>query len=98
MSSILVKVNNRYVYFFANYESAKEEADLFDNYEIYKYADKEYYVIGDANATELKRPHFHDWNGALYPHQRLDSDTMIQWRTDFISQLSLVKNLQLMAA
>lgn len=89
MSAKLMKVNEKYVYFFTSYDEALTEANEFDDFVIYQFGEDELFIIGERDALFKKRPHFYDWNGALYPHNRLDSEKTIEWRLSFNSQLVL---------
>lgn len=40
MTSILSKIDSRYVYFFSDIESALEEALLFDDFSVFEYDNK----------------------------------------------------------
>lgn len=90
MTSILSKIDSRYVYFFSDIESALEEALLFDDFSIFEYDNKGIYVVGESSALDMLRPHFYDWNGCLFPVRRGDSESMEKWRTDFRDKLTLV--------
>lgn len=87
MSSQLVKVNGKYVYFFNCIDSALKEANCYDNFVVYQYCESNLFVVGDKDAHLKKRPHFYDWNGSLYPYCRLDGDLMEEWRLQFLLNL-----------
>jgi len=89
MTAQLVKLNERYVYFFTTVEAAEEEAKNFDGFEIYQYEDSELFLVGEKDSLTKRRPHFYDWNGALYPYNRLDSEKMIEWRLFVFSKLKV---------
>ncbi len=87
MSSQLVKVNEKYVYFFNTIESAIQELNNFDDYIIYQYLDCNLFVVGEKNAHLKKRPHFYDWNGCVFPYSRMDSYIIEEWRINFLMNL-----------
>lgn len=87
MSSQLVKLNGRYVYFFRTIESAMQEAGLYDNFIVYTFENSNLFIIGEKDAHLKKRPHLYDWNGALYPYSRLDSESLEEWRFTFLNSI-----------
>lgn len=89
MTAQLVKLNDRYVYFFTTVEAAEEEAKNFNDFEVYQYENFEWFLIGEKDALTKKRPHYYDWNGALYPYSRLDSEKTIEWRLSFFANLKV---------
>lgn len=89
MTAQLVKINERYVYFFTTLEAAEEEAKNFDDFEVYQYDNMEWFLIGEKDSLVKRRPHFYDWNGALYPYNRLDSESLIEWRLSVFSKLKV---------
>jgi hypothetical protein len=86
-----VNINGKYVYFFNNLEMAVEEISNYDNFTVYQYMDLSLYVIGEVNATKLKRPHITDWNGTLFSYNRIDGEITISWRVKFINSLKELK-------
>ena len=91
MSSQLVNINGKYVYFFNDLEKAIEETKNYDNFTVYQYMDLSLYVIGEFNATQLKRPHITDWNGLLFVYNRMDGEITISWRINFLNFLKEVQ-------
>jgi hypothetical protein len=89
MTAQLVKLNEKYVYFFTTVEAAEEEAQYFDDFEVYQYDDNELFLIGEKGSLMKRRPHFYDWNGCLYPYNRLDSEKMVEWRLSVFSKLKV---------
>jgi len=89
MTAQLVKLNEKYVYFFTTVEAAEEEAKHFDDFEVYQYDNNELFLIGEKDSLMKRRPHFYDWNGALYHYNRLDGEKMIEWRLAVFSKLKV---------
>lgn len=90
MTSQLIKIDGRYVYFFVDIESALEEADFFEDFDIYQYNNCQLYVVGEKDTLEKKRSHLYDWNGLLFPVRRGDSEEMENWRVEFKNKLSKI--------
>lgn len=90
MSSILVRFENRPIFFFSNLELAIEETGFYYDFVVYQFDQKEQYVIGEANALMIPRPHFYDWNGIISPYSRLDGNNIEQWRVSFKNKLEKV--------
>ena len=89
MTAQLVKLNEKYVYFFTTVEAAEEEAKNFDDFEVYQYENSDWFLIGEKDSLMKRRPHFYDWNGTLYPYNRLDSEKMIEWRLSIFAKLKV---------
>lgn len=90
MSSVLVRFENRPVFFFNNLQSALEETGFYYDFAVYQFDQKEQYIIGEANALIIPRPHFYDWNGIISPYSRFDGNTIEQWRVSFKNKLEKV--------
>lgn len=90
MSSILVRFENRPIFFFNNLQLAIEETGFYYDFAVYQFDKKEQYIIGESNALMIHRPHFYDWNGLISPYSRLDGNTIEQWRVSFKNKLEKV--------
>lgn len=90
MSCILVRVENKPIFFFNNLKLAIEETLFYHDFAVYQFEQKEQYVIGESNALIIPRPHFYDWNGIICPHSRLDGNSIDLWRLNFKNKLEKV--------